>query len=204
MYRVLLYFYELIVQIRSVMYDDDLYQQSKDYFLALGRSDFLQKSQLSLCGRYCISRKMAELWYSSFIPEDGVYHCWIYTYSISHSHDQLLFAVDVQPLAVDIEKIIERDTSLLKNISLLKASFSVWENFYFQWCAKECLVKYLNLSATETVNMYIQEFWLLQSYQKDFVISEFWFTYFLVLKYWDQRFSIFLLKKWDYVFALLR
>ncbi|MDR0369809.1 MAG: hypothetical protein LBH96_04845 [Candidatus Peribacteria bacterium] len=48
------------MQVWNIVFSEKLYQQAKDYFLTLGRSDFLQKSALSLCGRYCISQKMAE------------------------------------------------------------------------------------------------------------------------------------------------
>ncbi|MDR0369810.1 MAG: hypothetical protein LBH96_04850 [Candidatus Peribacteria bacterium] len=92
-----------------------------------------------------------------FIPEDGIYTCEPYTYAISHSHNQLFFAVDEQNITVDVEKIIERDEALLYNLPLLNTAFSLWENFYFQWCAKECLVKYLNLRSTQMAQMQVKE-----------------------------------------------
>jgi len=49
------------MQTRTVDYSQQLYQQAKDFFLREGRSDFLIKKPLSLCGRYCISQKMTEL-----------------------------------------------------------------------------------------------------------------------------------------------
>jgi hypothetical protein len=44
-----------------VQYSDQLLREAKDFFLREGRSDFLVKKPLSLCGRYCISQKMKEI-----------------------------------------------------------------------------------------------------------------------------------------------
>jgi hypothetical protein len=53
--------------------------------------------------------------------------------------------LDTQNIVVDVEKIIERD------FSLLSPSVMTREAFYLQWCVKECLVKFLNLSSLEEV-----------------------------------------------------
>jgi len=144
------------MQIWNVEFSEELYQQAKNYFLWLGRSDFLLKSKLSLCGRCCISEKMRELWFVDFVPEDRIYQCWIYTYAISHSHEQLFFAVDEQNVTVDVEWMIPRDEGLLVWISDFWLGLEIWEVFYLQWTAKECIVKYLNLLAEDMNRMKIE------------------------------------------------
>jgi len=144
------------MQVWNVEFSEELYQQARDYFLWLGRSDFLLKSKLSLCGRYGISQKMKELWFPDFVPEDGVYTCWVYTYAISHSHEQLFFAVDEKKVTVDVEKVVPRDESLLVGISDFWLGLEIWEAFYLHWTAKECVVKYLDLSLEEILDSRIK------------------------------------------------
>jgi hypothetical protein len=49
------------MEVWTVQYSDALYQEAKNFFLQQGRSDFLMKKPLSLCGRYCISQKLKEV-----------------------------------------------------------------------------------------------------------------------------------------------
>ena len=84
-----------------------------------------------------------------------MYICGKYIYAISHSNDQLFFAVDFQNITVDVEKIVPRDTSLLEDVPSF-SYFSVRKKFYMQRCAKECLVKYLNLTSSEMDDMKIK------------------------------------------------
>jgi hypothetical protein len=58
--------------------------------------------------------------------------------------DKLFFALDTAKVVVDVEKVVERDEALLK---------STWEDFYVQWCGKECLVKWLDLKLDEEQKM---------------------------------------------------
>ena len=62
----------------------------------------------------------------------------------------LVVAIDTKKVAVDIEYIHPRNESLLQNVRIPDSQYSPRENFYLQWCAKECLVKYLDLTNTET------------------------------------------------------
>ena len=79
-------------------------------------------------------------------------------FSTSHSDDFLMLAIDNKKVAVDIEFIHHRDTSLLRNAKIPKSPYSKRENFYIQWTAKECLVKFLNLTSNEMKEMKIVKF----------------------------------------------
>ena len=76
----------------------------------------------------------------------------------------LLFAIDKEKVAVDVEKIVERDEALLEDVILLNEKIplnplfrkgEIRENFYLQRCGKECLVKYLNLTSKEMEKMHV-------------------------------------------------
>jgi phosphopantetheinyl transferase len=70
----------------------------------------------------------------------------------------LVVAIDTKKVAVDIEYIHPRNESLLQNVRIPDSQYSPRENFYLQWCAKECLVKYLDLTNTETSEMTVTAF----------------------------------------------
>ena len=78
---------------------------------------------------------------------DGVYTYEEMFFTTSHSDDFLMLAVDNKKVAVDIEIIHNRDVSLLRNVKIPNSKYSKWENFYIQRCAKECLVKFLDLTS---------------------------------------------------------
>jgi phosphopantetheinyl transferase len=79
-------------------------------------------------------------------------------FSTSHSRDLLVLAIDTKKVAVDIEYVNTRDESLLQNVRIPDSPFSPWENFYLQRCAKECLVKYLDLTSSEMSEMTVTAF----------------------------------------------
>jgi phosphopantetheinyl transferase len=79
-------------------------------------------------------------------------------FSTAHSEDLLVVAIDSKKVAVDVEHIQPRDESLLQNVHVPDSSYSLWENFYLQWCAKECLVKYLDLTSSEMNEMTVSAF----------------------------------------------
>lgn len=88
---------------------------------------------------------------------------WAFSYeelyfSTAHSEDLLVVAIDSKKVAVDVEYIKPRDESLLQNVHVPDSSYSPWENFYLQWCAKECLVKYLDLTSSEINEMTVSAF----------------------------------------------
>lgn len=86
------------------------------------------------------------------MPEDGIYFYDKRFYSTSYSDTQIFLAISQTKIAVDVEKIIERDSSLLALVSTIP-NWSLWESFYLQRTAKECLIKYLNLTQSEMSEM---------------------------------------------------
>ena len=140
------------------MCNDALYQEAKWYFLAQWRSDLLAREPSSLIGAYFVTQQMFQLgktWFS-FIS-------WVHFYediyfSVSHSEDIIAITLDSRKVAIDLEYVRPMDESLLKNVHVPDSPFSPWENFYLQWCAKECLVKYLDLTSTEIWEMTVKAF----------------------------------------------
>ncbi|MDR2415437.1 MAG: hypothetical protein LBD75_02235 [Candidatus Peribacteria bacterium] len=131
------------MELWTVLYTDQLYQKAKTFFLRQGRSDFLRKSPLSLCGRYVIHQAFSQRGFAQFIPEDGNFQCGTYFFSTAHSGNQIFLAIATQKIAIDMEQLVEREKSLLQ------PPFTSWEAFYVQWCVKECLVKFLSLTFLE-------------------------------------------------------
>lgn len=142
----------------TIVCNESLYQEAKSFFLQQWRSDLLSREPNSLIGAYLITQQMFKLWktWFSFIS-------WVHSYeelyfSTSHSEDLLVIAIDSKKVAVDIEYIQPRDESLLQNIHVPDSSYSPWENFYLQRCAKECLVKYLDLTSSEMSEITVSAF----------------------------------------------
>ena len=79
-------------------------------------------------------------------------------FSVSHSEDIIAVTIDSKKVAIDLEYIRPRDESLLQNVKIPDSPFSPWENFYLQRCAKECLVKYLDLTSSEMGEMSVKAF----------------------------------------------
>jgi hypothetical protein len=79
-------------------------------------------------------------------------------FSTSHSNDMIVIAIDSKKVAVDIEYIHPRHEGLLENSFIPDSSYSQRENFYLQRCAKECLVKYLDITMAEMQEMTITAF----------------------------------------------
>lgn len=157
----------------------DLYQEAKNYFLQQWRSDLASREQNSLIWAYLITQHMHKSWktWFSFVE-------WVYTYedlyfSTSHTWDLLMIAIDTKKVAVDIEYTHPRDASLLYNINMPHSPYSPWENFYIQWSAKECLVKFLNLTSMEIHNMSFVSF----DPHSHYVIDEWEFEWVITLRY---------------------
>ena len=79
-------------------------------------------------------------------------------FSVSHSEDIIAVTIDSKKVAIDLEYVRPRNESLLQNVHVPDSPFSPWENFYLQWCAKECLVKYLDSTSAEIENMVVKAF----------------------------------------------
>ena len=141
-----------------VICNELLFQEAKWFFLQQWRSDLLSREPSSLIGAYLVTQQMFKIWktWFSFIN-------WIHSYeemffSTSHSEDMLAITIDSKKVAVDVEYIRPRDESLLQNVHVPDSPFSPRENFYLQWCAKECLVKYLDLINSEMEEMTVKAF----------------------------------------------
>ena len=159
--------------------DDPSYQKAKWYFLQQWRSDLLSREPSSLIGAYLVTQQMFKLWktWFSFIS-------WVHSYeemyfSTSHSEDLIAVAIDFKKVAVDLEYVRPRDESLLQNVHIPDSPYSPWENFYLQRCAKECLVKYLDLTSSEIQEMSVKAF--MSNYH--FVVEWREFNSLIVLQY---------------------
>ena len=161
--------------------NDALYQEARWYFLSQWRSDLLSREPSSLIGAYFVTQQMFKLWktWFSFIS-------WVHSYedmyfSVSHSEDLIAVTIDSKKVAIDLEYIRPRDESLLQNVHIPDSPFSPWENFYLQWCAKECLVKYLDLTSSEIGEMAVKAF-----------LPNHYFS----IEWWDFNSLIILLHRW--------
>lgn len=111
---------------------------------------------------------------------------WVHFYedmyfSVSHSEDLIAVTIDSKKVAIDLEYIRPRDESLLQHVHVPDSPFSPWENFYLQWCAKECLVKYLDLTSAEIENM---------------VVKAFLPNHYFSIEWWEFNSLIILLHRW--------
>lgn len=180
--------------------DDKIYQEAKTFFLQWGRSDLLYKSRESLIWAYMITKYMHEnrkIWFD--------FQEWIYSYedlffSTSHKNDTLVIIIDSNKVAVDLEFILPRDESLLNWITILSEDFSKRENFYIQRCAKECLIKYLDLNIEEMQNINI---WKIVENQ-NFMVDWCNFEYSLKLNLVSENYSVFVCKLDDKIITLIK
>ena len=138
--------------------DAAAYQEARWYFIQQWRSDLLSREPSSLIGAYLVTQQMFKLWKTWFSFISGVHSYEEMYFSTSHSEDIIAVTVDSKKVAVDLEYIRPRDESLLQNVHIPDSPFSPWENFYLQRCAKECLVKYLDLTSSEMDEMTVKAF----------------------------------------------
>jgi len=161
--------------------NDALYQEAKWYFLSQWRSDLLSREPSSLIGAYFVTQQMFKLWKTWFSFISWVHFYEDMYFSVSHSEDIIAVTIDSKKVAIDLEYIRPRDESLLQNVRIPDSPFSPWENFYLQWCAKECLVKYLDLTSSEIGEMAVKAF-----------LPNHYFS----IEWWDFNSLIILLHKW--------
>lgn len=141
-----------------VLNTEPLYVEAKEFFIKQWRSDLLVKKPSSLVWAYLVTKEMYNLWKIWFTFVDWIYsYEWMF-FSISHSKDLIVIAIDSKKVAVDVEYIHPRNEILLQNSNIPDSSYSQRENFYLQRCAKECLVKFLDLTSTEMQEMTITAF----------------------------------------------
>ena len=141
-----------------VICTDQLYQEAKWFFLQQWRSDLLSRQPSALVWAYMVTQQMYKLWKSHFSFMNWIHSFEEIYFSTSHSRDLLVVAVDSKKVAVDIEYINTRDESLLQNVHIPDSPYSPRENFHLQRCAKECLVKYLDLTSSEMNEMSVTAF----------------------------------------------
>lgn len=161
-----------------ILCTDQLYHEAKSYFLQQWRSDLLAKQEASLIWAYLITDYFKQNWKSWFYFMDWVYSYENIYFSTSHSEDLLIFAVDNKKVAVDIEYIHTRDRSLLRNVKVPNSPYSKRENFYIQRAAKECLVKFLNLTSNDMKDMKVSKF----DPHKHYLVDERWFPSLITLR----------------------
>lgn len=138
--------------------DEILYEEAKWFFLQQWRSDLLVREPSSLIWAYLITQYMRKNWKTQFSFTEWVYSCEELFFSASHSEDMIWIAIDTKKVAIDLEYIRERDESLLQDVHIPDSQYTQRENFYLQWCAKECIVKFLEINNDEMQEMSINAF----------------------------------------------
>lgn len=164
------------------------------------RSDLLIKQPNSLIWAYLVTQYLRNNWKPNFMFLDGVYSYEDMYFSTSHSEDILMMAVDNKKIAVDIEHINQRNDSLLHKVKIPHSNYSTRENFYLQRCAKECLVKFLNLTSNDMKDMKIIRF----TPHSHFSVDERWFHSLLTLRFKWTEYSIHVDLKNGRVMSLLQ
>lgn len=180
--------------------NENLYQEAKWFFLQEWRSDLLVKEWTSLVWAYIVTQYLRQNWKPNFIFIDGVRTFEDMYFSLSHSEDFLMVAIDNKKVAVDIEMIHSRDVSLLRNVKIPNSPHSKWENFYIQWCAKECIVKFLNLTSDDMKGMKVVKF----DPHKHFSVDEWQFESMITLSYKWTEYRVHVDVKNGRVMALLK
>ena len=183
-----------------VICNDTLYEEAKWFFLQQWRSDLMVKDQNSLIWAYLVTKYLRENWKPNYMFIDGVYTYEEMFFSTSHSDEFLMIAVDNKKIAVDIEMIHHRDVSLLRNVKIPRSPYSKRENFYIQRSAKECLVKFLNLTSNEMKEMKIVKF----DPHKHYSVDEWTFEWLLTLWFRWEEYRVHIDIKNSRVMALLK
>ena len=179
--------------------DTALYEEAKWFFLSQWRSDLLVRAPSSLIWAYLVTQYMRKKWKTQFSFMEWVYSCEELFFSLSHSEDMIWMAIDTKKVAVDLEYIRERDESLLKNVHIPDSQYSPWENFYLQRCAKECVVKFLNVNSKEISEMSALAFLR----EHHFIANDRSFDSIVLIHYRWREFPVHtIIKDWK-VFAML-
>lgn len=162
---------------------DQLYQEARWFFLQQWRSDLLSRQPSALVGAYIVTQQMYKLWKTWFSFMNWVHYYEEMYFSTAHSRDMIIVTIDSKKVAVDLEYIHPRDESLLQNVHIPDSPFSPRENFYLQRCAKECLVKFLDLTSSEMSEMTVTAF-MPNHY---FSIDDAWEFNSLIIMYYKWR-----------------
>lgn len=179
--------------------DNTLYEEAKWFFLSQWRSDLLVRAPSSLIWAYLVTQYMRKRWKSQFSFMEWVYSCEELFFSLSHSEDMIWMAIDTKKVAIDLEYIRERDESLLKNVRIPDSQYSPRENFYLQRCAKECVVKFLNINSQEMHEMSVIAFLK----EQHFIANDRSFDSIVLIHYRWREFPVHtIIKDWK-VFAMI-
>ena len=179
--------------------DNTLYEEAKWFFLSQWRSDLLVRAPSSLIWAYLVTQYMRKKWKSQFSFMEWIYSCEELFFSLSHSEDMIWMAIDTKKVAIDLEYIRERDESLLKNVRIPDSQYSPRENFYLQRCAKECVVKFLNINSQEMHEMSVIAFLR----EQHFIANDRSFDSIVLIHYRWREFPIHTIIKDLKVFAML-
>lgn len=148
-----------------------------------------EKDLISLQGReliinkYCKNKISKEIYLdkmkkSFYLSEENIY------WSLSYSDEYIVAVVGKKSIGIDIEKIKERDSSLLE--LLPKKTNKNWLFFYRFWTAKESIIKKNNL--------------ILADHSKIEYISHDTFSMFM--KYNNKIFTCEQYKRGDYIISI--
>lgn len=165
--------------------DENLYNIAKEFFITQWRSDLLYKKPDSLIGTYLITKYMHKIWKIWFSFQDWIYQYEDLYFSTSHSWDLIAIVIDDKKTAIDLELIKPRNEILLNNIHTLNEDLWQRENFYLQRCAKECVIKYLNLNAEDVISTNINKI-----IQEEIIIDNQKFNYSAFIEYQNTQFKI--------------
>ena len=179
--------------------DNTLYEQAKWFFLSQWRSDLLVRAPSSLIWAYLVTQYMWGRWKTQFSFMEWVYSCEEFYFSLSHSEDMIWMAIDTKKVAIDLEYIRERDDSLLKNVRIPDSQYGPWENFYLQRCAKECVVKFLDINSKEMSEMSVVAFLR----EQHFIANDWSFDSIILIHYRWKEYPVHTIIKDGKVFAML-
>ena len=189
----------MIMYFSITISDNILYEEARWFFLSQWRSDLLVRAPSSLIWAYLVTQYMWKKWKTQFSFMEWVYSYEELFFSLSHSEDMIWMAIDTKKVAIDLEYIRERDDSLLKNVRIPDSQYSPRENFYLQRCAKECVVKFLDVNSNEMHEMSVIAFLR----EQHFIANDWSFDSIVLIHYRWKEYPVHTIIKDGKVFAML-
>ena len=189
----------MIMYFSITISDNILYEEARWFFLSQWRSDLLVRAPSSLIWAYLVTQYMWKKWKTQFSFMEWVYSYEELFFSLSHSEDMIWMAIDTKKVAIDLEYIRERDDSLLKNVRIPDSQYSPRENFYLQRCAKECIVKFLDVNSNEMHEMSVIAFLR----EQHFIANDWSFDSIVLIHYRWKEYPVHTIIKDGKVFAML-
>lgn len=179
--------------------NEHLYDTAKEFFIMHWRSDLLYRNSNSLIGAYLVTQYMLNNWKNWFSFKEWIYNHENRYFSTSHSWNSIAIAIDDKKIAIDLELIKPRNNILLKGISILDEKLWPRGNFYLQRCAKECLIKYLQLNAEDIISANINK-----TIQEESIIYNQKFNYSVFIEYQNTQFKIITCIENNTILSILR